>query len=1015
MAVDPTKPGGGSPVIPPTDQGSPVPASSDQSTVPVATVAAAQPDPAAAAQALKQVTDPGLSRRFNRRAVLPTGFLGDVAGVLGEQLRAAGLNIGTPKVAADLIQAPSRGGVQVKTSEGWVQLGVPMWTNKDAFGAFAGQGGFGIPKDELVTKLPHMIPLTYVVDSDYVEHFLGVDFLQYMFFVTKGTTFTLVAPNAETAAAIHRFLDLSYEGPRSEALSRSVAAEYPAGARGVPDMLAELTRGFGGSPPSDALRHIVHLDDTGEYKTPSGNILVRKLDGGMRYEVIDNGRSLGVVDLADYPLPNAVNGRDAEAARDPELQSVRRKILIEGRPGLYAFGTGHGFVANEETSGLMVTNGGRAVLVDPNSTTVEQMIAHGFPLEMIDGVILTHGHTDHYGDAVIKLLRRCPQVKVYTTQTIRDMLQEQYTLGVGGKNEGITQWNFVPVTPQDFTEILGLHFRFEYGFHTVPTIGFDIHTSPDLHSDPIAFFTGDTFADPAAIWQHVRPGPNGESPVMSMQRAYTVTRHRDYVTGARGRKVPIAGLIEAGIPPIHTDPTSTKELIEAAQARGVDTSQIFVYHIAKGAADAAGVPKWEAGHKGFIDLSAAVPSYHQGNEADYAKGVLAHMPLLSALDDTLRESLLKYGELKYVDAGHQLLAQGQSDKMIYVLVDGEAIVSHDGEIITSRPNGIFGEASLLGEARNANVTTTVPSLILAVDVDDLPVKITRPLQEALQHIREGRANGNYDAIKNKSPLAGLPDSILDVLFLKGDVKTIPAGKRFIAEGGADQDVYIVLDGLVHVSKADGSLAVDLNTGALLGEMALVDGATRRASVDAGEGGIRVLHLTAETMRRLSVQFPGVSIALNRTAESRTVPKGRVIVPHGEAGYVTLDVLVLPFEAPFRIGSAVIEAARDAVGNMRRSAAMVGRYDMPAIEDPVAILRGALHGLPISDVTLRDYVAGRLEPSEHDLISTHLTRSGFGSLLQHMHATGVVKRLRSEAERREGRFADFKDVLRHAGR
>lgn len=925
MAVDPKN---GLPPVHPVVAG-PLPEGVGDASVAPARVAPAQPaaDPVGAAQQLRTVEQGGVGRRFRHEAILPTGYLGELAGDLGALLRAGGADVSVPKVAQDLIKAPSRGGVMVNTSAGWIQLGLPMWTNKDAFGAFAGQCGFSIPKEEMSARLPHMIPLLYVVDTDYVKNYLAADFIQYMFFVTKGTTFTLVAPNAQSAADMTRFLDLSYEGPRSAELSASVAAEYPPNARGVPDMLAELTRGFGGSPPSEALRSIQQFDGAGEFGYKGVQITKR---GPMRYEIVDNGVSLGVVDLADHPLPAMASGRNPVAALNPELQAVRQKVLVEGRAGIWAFGTGHGFVPNEDTSGFMVWNNGRFVMVDPPSNSVDYLIANGIPLEAADGVILTHGHTDHYGDAPPKLLRIMPQLKVYTTPTIFNMLQEQYRLAVGGKNEGLTQWNFVPVKPQSFTDILGLHFRFEYGFHTVPTVGFDVHVESNLKSAPIFFFTGDTFADYAAIWTHTKPGPNGEPPVMTPARALAITRHRDHIMGSRGNKVPIVGLIEAGIAPIHTDPSGTRELLETAAAAGVDVSQIKVYHIAQKAADDAGVPKWQAGHVGFMDLSPAMPAFRPSTEREYAERLLGRMPLLGALDDGLRNSLLRYGNLVHVEADQKLLTQGQSDSMMYFLVDGEVRVSLNGDVITSRPNGMFGEAALLGEPRNADVTTTVHSLVLAVDVQDLPTRILRPLQESLQQIRTNRADGNYDVVKKSSPLAGLPDSILDVLFLKGSVRDITQGQRFITEGGADQDVYVVLKGQVHVSMADGSLAVDLGKGALLGEMALVDGATRRASVDAGEGGVRVLHLSSEMMRGMSIQYPGIAIALSRTAEDRRVSASdspflelhRAVgepgsSSKGERGFATADVLLTPLHA--------LKAAADHLSDhAKQTAAQVAR-------------------------------------------------------------------------------------------
>jgi CRP-like cAMP-binding protein len=783
-----------------------------------------------------------------------------------------------------------------------------MWTNKDILNSFIAQEGHKISKDELGLKMPHMVPLVLFVDTDYVDHLLSTDFAQFMFFVTKGTQFTIVAPDAETAAKIERFLSLSYEGPRSAELSASVAAEYPADVHGVPDMMAELTRGFGNSPPLHVLRKVVSLDDRGEYAFAAQGVTVRKV-GTMQYEIIDGGQSLGVVNLKDYPLPKSA------IQVDPELQEVRQRALIEGRPGLWAIGTGHGF-ANEETSGFIIfgqgkSGSGKIILVDPPSSTPDYLLANGIPLEAVEGVILTHGHTDHYGDAIPKLLKLMPQVKIYTTPTVQKMLQEQYELGVGGKREGITQWNFVPVRPQTFMEILGLQFRFEYGFHTVPTIGFDIYDKPDLAKGKcIAFFTGDTFADYSSIWPHTKEGPNQEPPnqeppVMSVQRALNVTRHYAHIMASKGQQPPIVGLIEGGFPPIHTPPLSTKNLLEAADARGIDVSNVRVYHIDQKTANDANVPKWQPGPKGFIDLSPAFPEFIPTTELEYAARILDKMPLLDELGSEMKAAILRNGTLKKVPAGTSLIHDGVADahdRKFYFLIDGEVQVSKDGTVITSRPNGMFGEGALLGRDRNADVTTSAPSLVLEVDVMDLPPRVSGPLKAVLQQVRYNRGKA-YGTIKNHSPLGILPDSILDVLFMRPKTFTIQDGFTFIQEGAMDRDVYVVLDGHVRVSNESQTVHEVLGKGAMLGEMALVDGKPRAASVTA-MGDVTVIKWAADVLQSLGTKYPGIAIAMGRTAERREAENGagiRVTVTPGksETGFVTPDVFLTPVYAAKR--------------------------------------------------------------------------------------------------------------------
>ncbi|MFO1462503.1 MAG: MBL fold metallo-hydrolase [bacterium] len=495
-------------------------------------------------------------------------------------------------IPKDRLQPLPRGGVVLQTEAGKVQFGVPMWTNKDAFEIFQNAGGARLERDEIRRLLPSL----YVFDLDYVarhDGLLPADFMQYMYFVNRGQELTLLAPDAATAKRLREFLDLSYRGPEEGDLNDKVRREYPRGSLGVPQMGEEIRRGFPAAEP-EVLRRIAHFDEAGEFHWEG--LKIRKL-GPRRYEVWERSQRAGILDLGDFPVPPPATDRPALS---PAARAARRRVLREGRPGLWPIGTGHGFTPREETSGFMLWNGGKTVLIDPPSSTLSHLRENRIPLEAVDGILLTHGHTDHYGNAVPQLLALRPELKIYTTPTIFRMLREQYQLAVGSSG---LPWNFIPLYPQSFSEILDLPLRPDYTFHPVPALGFEIYDRPDLQTGRLVLaFTGDSFADHVELWQKMRP-EGAPSPIMSVARAQQVLRHGALLMASKGQQPPPIFLIEGGVPPIHIPPARTRELLDQAEQLGVDTSRVRLYHVAAEAAAAARVAKWVAGPEGFFDLS----------------------------------------------------------------------------------------------------------------------------------------------------------------------------------------------------------------------------------------------------------------------------------------------------------------------------------------------------------------------------------------------------------------------------
>lgn len=116
---------------------------------------------------------------------------------------------------------------------------------------------------------------------------------------------------------------------------------------------------------------------------------------------------------------------------------------------------------------------------------------------------------------------------------------------------------------------------------------------------------------------------------------------------------------------------------------------------------------------------------------------LRNAPLFDTLPDGVRERFAVWvGELK-VDAGRVLAEEGEYAYELFVIEDGTAEVSRDGEVIAELgPGEFFGEMGVLtGEQRNATVTARTRMTLLTLSTWDT-TRLRRQAPDAIQQLRE---------------------------------------------------------------------------------------------------------------------------------------------------------------------------------------------------------------------------------------------------------------------------------------
>jgi CRP-like cAMP-binding protein len=99
------------------------------------------------------------------------------------------------------------------------------------------------------------------------------------------------------------------------------------------------------------------------------------------------------------------------------------------------------------------------------------------------------------------------------------------------------------------------------------------------------------------------------------------------------------------------------------------------------------------------------------------------------------------------------------------------------------------------------------------------------------------------------------------------VQTAEAGSRLIGEGARGYSFFVLLEGTATVTSQGSTLAEELGPGDFFGEIALLIGGRRTASVTATSH-VKLLVLSAAEFRRLQESHPAVAAEIREAQRER---------------------------------------------------------------------------------------------------------------------------------------------------
>lgn len=224
----------------------------------------------------------------------------------------------------------------------------------------------------------------------------------------------------------------------------------------------------------------------------------------------------------------------------------------------------------------------------------------------------------------------------------------------------------------------------------------------------------------------------------------------------------------------------------------------------------------------------------------------------------MREFMLDSEPVAY-SPGQVIFERNEPGSSLFAIADGEVLVEispTDPSITVPIEQGsVFGEVGLIsGRRRGATVRAATGAIVIEIPrMAALKLMATVPAaKRAITRIATERQLLQLFR-------SGVTSEDLNELLETAELKQVRAGEAIINEGDTNYDVFVIRQGSMVVEKSIGGKPVFLSylpAGSYVGEMALIDGGRRTATVRAAIKS-EVIKLDGDAFRRLLERKPNL--------------------------------------------------------------------------------------------------------------------------------------------------------------
>jgi predicted acylesterase/phospholipase RssA/CRP-like cAMP-binding protein len=260
---------------------------------------------------------------------------------------------------------------------------------------------------------------------------------------------------------------------------------------------------------------------------------------------------------------------------------------------------------------------------------------------------------------------------------------------------------------------------------------------------------------------------------------------------------------------------------------------------------------------------------------------------LSARLPALRDALLRgsHDELAKVElaAGDRLLAKGEAAQALYIVAAGRlraTVTQEDGGQLTLSefgPGELAGEMAILaGEGEYGATVSAMTDAVLVKVPREAFERIVKPSPQVVREMAGGirRRMARDQLTIGLSRLFGALDDAM-LRFVESRVESIRlhAGEQLFAAGDKAEDLYFVVGGRLRALAEDGRMLSEMTRGESIGEMALLTGEPRTATVVAVRDS-ELIYIGREAFDEIVARYPQIMRTIARIVVRRLRAKER---------------------------------------------------------------------------------------------------------------------------------------------
>jgi cGMP-dependent protein kinase 2 len=255
---------------------------------------------------------------------------------------------------------------------------------------------------------------------------------------------------------------------------------------------------------------------------------------------------------------------------------------------------------------------------------------------------------------------------------------------------------------------------------------------------------------------------------------------------------------------------------------------------------------------------------------DWLEMLRSNVSILEGVSPLQMREFMLDSKVAFYPAGTTIFERKAPGSSLFGIAAGSVLVEIDpndrSRVVPIGAGSIFGEVGLIsGRRRGATVRAGEDAVV--VEISRLAaLKLMSQVPAAKRTIT--RISIERQLLQMFG--SGLtPDDLTEVIE-SAAVESVPAGKSIITEGEDGYDIFVIRQGSMVVEKAIGGRPIFLSylpAGSYVGEMALIDGGRRTATVRAAIKS-EVIRLNGDAFRRLLARKPDLLAKAKRDMAAR---------------------------------------------------------------------------------------------------------------------------------------------------